>query len=67
MQPDEVEAAYNLVHLGPPTTREAKRASEFLPRYENALKEPDMATNRMRALQALCRVLLSSNEFVHVM
>ncbi len=66
-QESPVEAAYRLVHLRPPTRRETKRSNEFLARYEDAVNEPDSGERLTRALQALCRVLLSSNEFIYVM
>ena len=66
-QDDEIESAYRLVYLRPPTPREVKRSKEFLMLFENTLKEHEPANRRLRALQGLCRVLLSSNEFVYVM
>ena len=66
-QESPVEAAYRLVHLRPPTPRETERSNDFLARYEDAVNEPDSGERLTRALQALCRVLLSSNEFIYVM
>ena len=66
---ERLEAVYRLVHLRPPDSEEANRWTDFLERYEQAAAatESDSAKRRMRAWQALCRVLLSSNEFVYVM
>ena len=64
-----LEAVYRLVHLRPPDGEEVNRWTGFLKRYEQAAAatESDSAKRRMWAWQALCRVLLSSNEFVYVM
>ncbi len=64
---DQVVAAYRLVHLRPPSPTETERSKAFLERYEMATAELDPRKRRSAALQALCRVLLSSNEFVYVM
>ena len=66
---DRLQAAYGLVHLRPPDRDESKRSMDFLKRYEQAIAatESDSVKRRTLAWQALCRVLLSSNEFVYVM
>ena len=66
---DRLQAAYRLVHLRPPDRNESKRSMDFLKRYEQAIAatESDSVKRRTLAWQALCRVLLSSNEFVYVM
>ncbi len=64
---DSIAAAYHTVHLRPPSASEIGRSKEFLEQYEGAMTESDPTKRRTRALQALCRVLLSSNEFVYVM
>ena len=66
---DRLQAAYRLVHLRPPDRDESKRSMDFLKRYEQAIAatESDSVKRRTLAWQALCRVLLSSNEFVYVM
>ncbi len=62
-----IESAYRVIHLRPPTTREFERSREFLTQFESTAKEDDPVERRTIALQGLCRVLLSSNEFVYVM
>ena len=64
-----LDAVYRLVHLRPPDREESNRWKDFLERYEQAAgtTEGESASRRIRAWQALCRVLLSSNEFVYVM
>ena len=66
---DRLRAAYRLVHLRPPDGDESERATDFLKRYEQAVRaaEGEPAKKRPSPWQALCRVLLSSNEFVYVM
>ncbi len=64
---DSIAAAYRTVHLRSPSASEIGRSKEFLKHYEGAMTEFDPIKRRTRALQALCRVLLSSNEFVYVM
>jgi hypothetical protein len=51
-----------------PTPAETARASAFLTRADALLAraEPDAAKRRARVWQALCQVLLASNEFVYV-
>ena len=66
---DRLRAAYRLVHLRPPDGDESERAMDFLKRYEQAVRAAggESAKRRPSGWQALCRVLLSSNEFVYVM
>ena len=66
---DRLRAAYRLIHLRPPDRDESKRATDFLKRYARAAAEPANGSEERRPSpwQALCRVLLSSNEFVYVM
>ena len=59
-------SVYRRVHCRAPTASETSRAIEFIARYQSSLAgatiEP--AEARARAWQALCRVLISSNEFM---
>jgi hypothetical protein len=66
---DRLWAAYRLVHLRSPDRDESERWMGFLKRYEQALAatEGDATERRKRVWQALCRVLLASNEFTYVM
>ncbi len=66
---DRLDAVYRRIHLRPPASDEAARWMDFLGRYEKVLApaESDPAKRQLPAWQALCRVLLSSNEFVYVM
>ena len=60
--------AYRRVYGRAPTANETGRALEFIARYQSSLAgatiEP--AEARVRAWQSLCRVLISSNEFMYL-
>ncbi len=66
--PERLRQAYQRALGRDPTAEESKRAEEFLARYETALadREDDPATRKEKAWQAVCRVLLSSSEFLYV-
>src|SRR5262249_12966146 len=51
---------YEGAYSRPPKEKEAQRALDFLKRYQSA------GASRQQAWQGLCRVLLSSNEFVYI-
>ncbi len=68
-----VRLTYERAYSRPPTAHEVERALDFIAAYQAELTnsnndndkiEPDVA--RRRAWQALCRVIVSSNEFVYV-
>jgi hypothetical protein len=63
-----VEQAYLRAYGRPPEPREAERALRFVSAYQSdvAGHGVDATEARLRAWQALCRVILSSNEFVYV-
>ena len=65
---ERVARAYELVLSRPPAEAETQEWLEFLTEYARAqsseVGEPEV--RRLRAWQGLCRVLLSSNEFVYV-
>src|SRR5262249_13028604 len=64
----KVRWAYNLAFARPPGPAEVERALEFLRRYEDAAATEALPAGegRLRAWQGLCRVIVSSNEFVYV-
>ena len=66
---NRLRAAYRHVHLRGPDSEESTRAMHFLERYTQAAADPTNESEKRRpsTWQALCRVLLSSNEFVYVM
>ncbi len=63
-----VNVAYRRAYGRPPTTGETQRALQFVGGYESdlAARNIEPAEARLRAWQALCRVILSSNEFIYV-
>ena len=65
---ERITRAYELVLSRPPAEAETQEWLEFLGRYDrlqpNEIDAPD--ARRQAAWQSLCRVLLSSNEFVYV-
>ena len=65
---ERVARAYELVLSRPPAEAETQEWLEFLTEYARAqsseVGEPEV--RRLRAWQGLCRVLLSSSEFVYV-
>ena len=65
---DRVTAAYDCAYCRPPTAEEVGRAIAFLAEYQSQLSNQNQGKPeaRTQAWQALCRVLLSSNEFVYV-
>jgi cytochrome c553 len=60
--------AYRRVHDRSPSADETGRAIEFIARYQSGLAAGNIepAEARVRAWQALCRVLISSNEFMYL-
>ncbi len=60
--------AYRRVHGRAPSANETSRAIEFIARYQSGLAGANVepAEARTRAWQALCRVLISSNEFMYL-
>ncbi len=65
---ERIRQAYERVLSRPPTPEEKREWMYFLPRYEAELDgdRSDARQRRASAWLALCRVLLSSNEFVYV-
>ena len=63
-----VARAYELVLLRSPSTQETQEWLEFLTQYERERHSEgsEAGPHRRQAWQGLCRVLLSSNEFVYV-
>lgn len=60
--------AYRRVHGRTPSANETGRAIDFIARYQSGLAAANIETTeaRTRAWQALCRVLISSNEFMYL-
>ena len=63
-----IARAYELVLLRPASTQETQEWLEFLTQYEQERHSEgsEAGLHRRQAWQGLCRVLLSSNEFVYV-
>ena len=63
-----VAAAYLRAHGRPPTASEVSGALQFVSQYEAHLSAQNVAAAEalIRGWQALCRAILSSNEFVYV-
>jgi hypothetical protein len=63
-----VDAAYQRAYSRPPSPQEISRALQFVGHYQADLADQKVepAEARVRAWQALCRVILSSNEFMYV-
>jgi hypothetical protein len=61
-----LKLVYTRVYGRSPSERESAQAVEFLRRYQAALEVKKSPDARLGAWQGLCRVLLSSNEFVYV-
>ncbi len=62
-----IRDAYELAYARPPTAEERTRAVDYLARYERRLSQGLSEKERTtRAWKSLCRVLLSSNEFLYV-
>ncbi len=63
-----VRAGYDIVYGRPPTQLEIGDWLSFVAQYTAALdgRDVDPATQRLQTWQAVCRVLLSSNEFIYV-
>jgi hypothetical protein len=67
--PARVAAAYQRAFVRPPTAAEISRALHLVRRLESQWqteKVADSAERRVRAWQGLCRVLMSTNEFLYV-
>ncbi len=63
-----VGSAYQRAYSRPPSPQEISRALQFVGLYQADLADKKMAPAeaRVRAWQALCRVILSSNEFIYL-
>ena len=63
-----IARAYELVLLRPPSTQEKQEWLEFLAQYDRTQRSEaaEDGPQHRQAWQGLCRVLLSSNEFVYV-
>ncbi len=63
-----IARAYELVLLRPPSTQETQEWLEFLAQYDRTQRSEgvEAGPQHRQAWQGLCRVLLSSNEFVYV-
>ena len=63
-----IARVYELVLLRPPSTQETREWLEFLAQYDRAQRNEaaEVGPRNRHAWQGLCRVLLSSNEFVYV-
>ena len=63
-----IARAYELVLLRSPSTQETKEWLDFLAEYQQGPHSEivEAGPQHRRAWQGLCRVLLSSNEFVYV-
>ena len=60
---------YEMLFSRDPVASEIERDLQFIDRYELAtskLAPADRASLRLRAWQALCRVLVATNEFIYV-
>jgi hypothetical protein len=66
--PARLRLIYERAYSRPPSAEETRKALAFLERYQQALAARNAKQEEARrgAWQALCRVLLSSNEFVYV-
>jgi hypothetical protein len=60
--------AYVLAYSRPPSEAEATRSMEFVKAYQADLvgQGIEVGQARLRAWQALCRVILSANEFIYL-
>jgi mono/diheme cytochrome c family protein len=65
---ERVASVYECAYGRPPRPEETRRALAFVAEYQSHLLSQNVAeaNARERAWQALCRVIVSSNEFVHV-
>jgi hypothetical protein len=61
-----IEAAYQMAYNRSPSNAEIADWRQFLRDYEQALSQTDAKARPRQVWQAVCRVLLSSNEFVYV-
>jgi hypothetical protein len=65
-----IERLYRIAYGRPPAAPESERAAAYLERFARALQEENEAggadTRRLDAWQALCQVILASNEFVFI-
>jgi len=63
-----VELVYLRAYSRPPIEPEIRRALQFIAHYQADLAQQKVETDeaRVRAWQALCRVILSSNEFIYL-
>ena len=63
-----VELGYRRAYSRPPSQQETARALQFISNYvaRLAAEQVDASEARVLAWQALCRVILSSNEFVYL-
>ncbi|MCH8828981.1 MAG: DUF1553 domain-containing protein, partial [Planctomycetes bacterium] len=63
-----LQRVFELVYSRLPTSGEITQLLAFLVGYERKVKngKPSIIDARLQAWQALCRVLLSSHEFVYV-
>ncbi len=63
-----VKLVYLRAYSRPPTEPETNRALQFITRYQLDLAQRNVEADelRLRAWQALCRVILSSNEFIYL-
>jgi cytochrome c553 len=63
-----VGAMYERIYSRRPSDAEITRAMDFMGRYqaELSVKALDAAEARLRAWQALCRVVFSANEFIYL-
>ncbi|MCH7685602.1 MAG: PSD1 domain-containing protein [Planctomycetes bacterium] len=61
-----IEAAYQLAYNRSPSNEEIADWRQFIRDYEQALSRTDAKARQRQIWQAVCRVLLSSNEFVYV-
>jgi hypothetical protein len=61
-----VDRLYELCLSRPPSEAETSRALAFVKRFTTSAKEATPQETRLKAWQALCHVVLSSNEFVYL-
>jgi hypothetical protein len=63
-----VQSIYECVYSRPPTTDDTSRALQFIEQYGNAqiARQTPSDEARVRAWQALCRAVLSTNEFLYL-
>ena len=61
-----IDRAYQIALSRPAVDSEIKEALHFVRHYEDAVSNPEKEFSQRLAWRAFCRVLIASNEFIHV-